>query len=492
MRMMSDSNQLPPPPRSAALVAFLHGIEPRAWVFALSQSGDGRLAMAALESALPDFLARAQSQPLAEWPLQFWSCLLAQPLMLTELDPELDLARFTPGPRAALLLRLIAGLDVVHAARVLDVSPEAYRVALDNAVAHPDLDDAWMQDLRQQLHAQIHQMAPEQRQALAELRERALAGQAEHQARLGQAPDLRRARPPWWAWGLLALLAVALVATFVWPFKSAIAPGQREPLPVEPVAGPPALTDTVIVTHPDYQQLAEPADAAVAQRMALLSWLAAASPTAAESVLHAPPEDTLAAFDALPAPEQELLSSARAAWPSLDAATRSALVDNARDWQSRTPAQRGQLRHRLRQWNQEAAPDRARLRTPFLAWQGLSSFDRQRLRAAAVQFDAMAPAEQQALREQFAALPADTQRLWWLGPMLGQELAPIASLFAFMPEAERPELLLALRSLSAEARDGLALLAPRLNEAQRQALRRELLAAPPEQRAALIHRRLAQ
>ncbi|MFA6986428.1 MAG: DUF3106 domain-containing protein [Arenimonas sp.] len=492
MRMMSDSNQFPSPPRSAALIAFLHGIEPRAWVFALSQSGDGQLAMAALQSALPNFLVRAQSQPLAEWPLQFWSCLLAQPLMLTELDPELDLARLTPGPRAALLLRLIAGLDVVHAARVLDVSPEAYQVALNHAVTHPDLDDAWMQDLRQQLHGQIHQMAPEQRQALAQLRERALSGHTEQNDMPGRAQGVRRARASWWAWGLLALLAVALVATFVWPFKSAIAPGQKEALPVEPVAAPPALTDTVIVTHPDYAQLAEPADAALAQRMALLSWLAAATPTAAEFASTAPSEDTLAAFEALPASEQKLLSSARAAWPSLDAATRSALAGNARDWRSRTPTQRGQLRHRLRQWNQQTAPDRARLRTPFLAWQGLSSFDRQRLRAAAARFDAMAPAEQQALRDQFAALPADTQRLWWLGPMLGQELAPIASLFAFMPEAERPELLLALRTLGAEARGDLVLLAPRLNEAQRQTLRRELLAAAPGQRAALIHRRLAQ
>jgi hypothetical protein len=38
----------------------------------------------------------------------------------------------------------------------------------------------------------------------------------------------------------------------------------------------------------------------------------------------------------------------------------------------------------------------------------------------------------------------------------------------------------------------LALLAPRLSEAQRQALRRDLLAAPAGQRAEVIRRRLAQ
>jgi hypothetical protein len=61
-----------------------------------------------------------------------------------------------------------------------------------------------------------------------------------------------------------------------------------------------------------------------------------------------------------------------------------------------------------------------------------------------------------------------------------------------MPEADRPALLLVLRELDDVARADLATLAPRLSEARRQALRRDLLAAPPERRAALIRERLAQ
>ena len=94
------------------------------------------------------------------------------------------------------------------------------------------------------------------------------------------------------------------------------------------------------------------------------------------------------------------------------------------------------------------------------------------------------------LRAQFAESPPDTQSLWWLGPGMGQELAPFSSLFAYLPEADRPALLQVLRELDPDARADLSLLAPRLNEAQRQALRRELIAAAPAERAALIRARL--
>jgi hypothetical protein len=96
------------------------------------------------------------------------------------------------------------------------------------------------------------------------------------------------------------------------------------------------------------------------------------------------------------------------------------------------------------------------------------------------------------LQAEFAALPADDQNLWWMGPALGQELVPVASLFAFVPESRRPALLDAVHSLDAQSRADLAMLAPRLVEARRQQLIEDLLAAPPAQRAELIRQRLAQ
>jgi hypothetical protein len=146
----------------------------------------------------------------------------------------------------------------------------------------------------------------------------------------------------------------------------------------------------------------------------------------------------------------------------------------------------------LRQWDSQAAPDRARRRTPFVAWQRLSVSDQQRVRATTSYLAALPAPEQQLLQEQFSALPADIQNLWWLGPALGEEMVPLASLFAYMPEAERPALLATVHALDAQSRSDLAMLAPRLSEARRRDLRRELLATPPEQRAELVRQRLAQ
>ena len=58
-------------------------------------------------------------------------------------------------------------------------------------------------------------------------------------------------------------------------------------------------------------------------------------------------------------------------------------------------------------------------------------------------------------------------------------------------EAEYRAWLDALRGLDPVARAELSLLAPRLEAGPRQALRRQLLALPPEQRDAFIHAQLA-
>ena len=76
--------QSSPSPGRPALTAFLHGIEVRAWVFALNQCADPDRARKALALGLEDFVGRARDLPLARWPGQFWASLLAQPALLTD------------------------------------------------------------------------------------------------------------------------------------------------------------------------------------------------------------------------------------------------------------------------------------------------------------------------------------------------------------------------------------------------------------------------
>lgn len=494
-----------------ALAAFLHGIEARSWVLAEAQAGGADAADALLDAAVLRFAARSPALPLAQWPLAWWNALLEQPDMLTAAQPAAadPLRRLAPGPRAALLLRLVAGLDVTHAATALGVSTAAYEAALARALAWPGMDDAAMDALRTRLQAAVHAMPGEARQSIsrrvtATLRT-ATAADPAPPARLAPTPvpaatparagarrdDPATASPRVPRWALPAGLGVlVLLAVFAWwsPARNLMRPGAQQALPPEPVAAAPALDAARIVTHPDYQQLADPEQERLARDLAFLSWLAASTEpeTVVGSAAAAPVPDTV------PEAQRDLLAPAVASWSSLDDASRRRLLAQAADWTARNAARRAELASALATWDQLPPTERARRRAPLLAWTELAPADRARATAAARRFAQRPLAEQTDLRLQFAALPDDTQQLWRLGPSLGPELTAIAPLFAFLPEAERPPLLAALRTLDLQSRRDLALLAPRLSEAGRDRLRRELVAAAPGARAGLVRRQLAQ
>lgn len=474
---------------SPALVAFLRGIELRGWVFALRQAGSEAAAEQGLAHALHAFLGEARRLPLAAWPIRFWACLLRQPSLVCPAEPgAAGLAGLPPGPRAALLLRLVAGLDIAHAAEALGVAPEAYEKALHRALGAPGLDPEGVEALRRELQAQMHDAPAAQRQLLATWRDEALLASA---APPPPAPAPVAGRWPRNAQVITAIaLLVAIGSAVAW-WQGVGGRGAPPPV-VDRVAPPPAMTDAIAVTHPDYLLVAHAADQAVARELPFYSWMAAATLPAPTDPPPPPPGAPPAGFDALGADEQAVLASARDAWPELDGPTRASLVRQARDWLARSADQREQLRAALVAWDTLPAPEHARQRTPFAAWERLDETDRAWVRLAAARVASLPAAEQQSLRAQFAASPSDTQALWWLGPGLGQELAPFSSLFAYLPESERPALLQVLRGLDPDARADLGLLAPRLTEARRQALRRDLLAAPAEQRSELIRERLAQ
>jgi DNA-directed RNA polymerase specialized sigma24 family protein len=268
-----------PFPAEAAVTAFLHGIERRAWVFARAQCGDEALAGQAVALAVREFRLDCAGKPLASWPRDFWSLLLAQPLLLqgkSQLLPQLSV-----GPRAALLLRLVAGLDVLHAAQVLGVSEAAYRAALSHALQqmHAAGDDPPnLEALREHLQLEIRQ-APT---LLRMLPEQAVETEGSDSGDLASADVVAAENAqnvPRWPWQLpakilLAALLLALVVSFFWTPWHGLAPGESEPLPAEIVALAPADASAT-VTHPDFALLATPADETLAQDLAFYSWLAA-------------------------------------------------------------------------------------------------------------------------------------------------------------------------------------------------------------------------
>ena len=196
-------------------------------------------------------------------------------------------------------------------------------------------------------------------------------------------------------------------------------------------------------------------------------------------------------FSALPEAQRRLLASAETVWPVLPGEDRLALQRNAADWLSRSPAQRQAMREQWRRWQALPPAERARRRGEFEAWRRLPETERQKLRETAVAFAALPAVEQQVLRDVFAVLPIDEQLAWSLGPALGRDAARMTVLFAYVPEAERPQLLRVLRELGPGERGMLAQLVPRLDTKRRDRLRENLLKAPAGERAALLRAALA-
>lgn len=455
---MNDSGPVSAPFASPARAAFLRGLGRRAIVFTELQCGDPERAVEALAAVLPRFAAEARHQPMAQWPARFWGLLLAATPAHAEANAEprwppglAGLGRMGPGPRAALLLWLVAGLEEADAAAALGVDAATWRLALQRArpqradgVADADAWQALVAACREALQA----LPPER-----------LAGwERACSAALASEPAPSGPQRPRWLlpmlWVGVAAVLLALAATFLWPLReSAAGAAGFAPGPRVPLAAPkrPAATfdpDFALRTHPDLAQLAA-ADALPLQDLDLLSWHAAqVAPSTAE----------LAAA-AIPVPAE-------------------------------APTRPGTLQQRVAEWDALPSAERGARRERWQAWQHLPEAQRAAVLDAAARFSALPPEEQQALRMRFAQLPAGDRRGWLLGPRLGLAWPRLQPLLMQVPADEREPLLATLHELSPLQLDDLATLAQRTPPQERDALRRGLLAAAHADRTAWLQERL--
>lgn len=263
----------------AAVAAFIRGIERRGAVLAELQAGDPHAGDAALAAAMRAFRAVGPAEPMARWPVRFWSLLLAAPQLRRPPGAPRDepgaewLAGLAPGPRAAILLRLAAGLDEGDAAHALGIGRPAYRQAL--RLALPRREDgradpaAWLR-LRAHVHRRIKTLPTERLEHLARLREDALAGR-EPAAGAPAAPG----RPAWLR-PALAVAAGACFAAFIGTFAWAWWDARNGDLDVArlPTERPAETFDeeTRLLTHPHFEMLADPEGMALSAELAFLSW----------------------------------------------------------------------------------------------------------------------------------------------------------------------------------------------------------------------------
>ncbi len=295
----SDPMGMPSAPVSStgqAVTAFLRGIERRGALFAELQGGDPVVADLAYAQALRVFRDSAASHAFAYWPRLFWRALLAAPpLRAGSADaqwppPFTVLGACGSGPRAALLLRLAAGLTDADAASVLGIAAPTYRLALQQALprsADGSADpgawralDAAMQEALRMLPAERLAHLARLRQAAAQGRRPDLIGPlpvqpAEPPPDARPAPVVRGA-----LWAGVALCALGLVGTFVWPWPWPITEGsdpQVRTRPLPPAQRPAARFDraTALLTEPDFELLAQADADAMPEDPGFLAWLAA-------------------------------------------------------------------------------------------------------------------------------------------------------------------------------------------------------------------------
>ncbi|KRA81921.1 hypothetical protein ASD78_01210 [Lysobacter sp. Root667] len=277
----------------AALSAFLRGVERRGAVLAELQAGDAAAGDAALAAAMQAFRAGIEAAPMAEWPRRFWAQLLAQPglhqrtRVALPLDATDRLGELGHGPRAALLLRLAAGLSEPEAAAVLGIAEPTYRLALQRALPHHDdgrADPAAWQQLREQIHRRIKTLPPERLARLTLARESALSGVASATAVERDTASAASGRRPRWLlpllWTLLALCVLAFAATWWWPFGGVADWLGSERVRVEalpPAAAPAARYghEAGLIGDRDFAQLADPDGDAAARELEFHNWLVA-------------------------------------------------------------------------------------------------------------------------------------------------------------------------------------------------------------------------
>ena len=308
---------------SPALGAFLRGVERRGAVLAELQAGDARVGDGALGAAMRGFARDAQDMPMADWPVRFWQRLLSEPGLARrtpvaiELDAADGLAELGSGPRAALLLRLAAGLSEADAARTLGVALPSYRLALQRALPrHRDGradPQAWSR-LREAVHRRIKTLDPERLARLGRLREAALAGGPMPAFAPAASDDGVRQRAPWprWVWALPAACVLAWAATYWTPVETWLT-SRLNPLDAGeirtgalPEEAPRArFGETAgLLAHRDYDLLADPDGLAAAQDVAFLSWLAAQDAADAPVELAPMPDAATAALEpAAPSPD---------------------------------------------------------------------------------------------------------------------------------------------------------------------------------------------
>ena len=259
MNSPQTSPQTKLPASSNAMHAFRRGIDRRAYVLARAQCGDSDLLQSALSGVDSAFNAEYAELPISQWPIRFWTLLLSRKELAQGMSPWPALASISHGPRAALLLRLVAGLDFSHAAQVLNISETTYRFALERGLEQlhaAGFNFEELERLRDSFFEEVKQLPTE----LIQTRERPAVVITPSLPVAELEAEIKKTGP--WPW-LVLLMAVVLGGLLWWWGTQS-----SDVIDAKPVS----LTEVqTAVIHPDYDVIANPDIQAQAEDLAFLS-----------------------------------------------------------------------------------------------------------------------------------------------------------------------------------------------------------------------------
>ena len=185
-----------------------------------------------------------------------------------------------------------------------------------------------------------------------------------------------------------------------------------------------------------------------------------------------------------------MVGVALAAPAVLPDAVQAEMQQRAARLQAMTPDQRSSFLLRLSAWDALPRSEREDRRARYQAWLALDADERAALRAIAAEFATFPLQRQQALRGEFATLDTSQRNGWRLGQALGADYAKLHPLLAYVPADQRLSLVRVLRSMDAQQRADLAVLAQRTPPQDREALRAELLSVSAPRRSAWLQEQL--
>ena len=271
--------------------AFRRGIDRRAYVLARAQCGDDDLLQSALSSVDAAFNAEYADLPISQWPIRFWTLLLSRKELAQGQSPWPALASISHGPRAALLLRLVAGLDFPHAAQVLNISETTYRFALERGLEQlhaAGFNFEELERLRDSFFDEVKQLPAEVIKS-REIPEPGPVNVVPSNTAVIDSDDTEKKHITW-PWIVLVFAVLIAVAAAWWLNPDSQSTQTSKPL---------ALTEVQnAVIHPDYNIISSPGIQTQMEDFAFLSWLAAGAPEESFEVLKSgeisKPQDAVA------------------------------------------------------------------------------------------------------------------------------------------------------------------------------------------------------